>query len=119
MLSVKGIGIIVGVVAALVMAVPQVPPIYSSTESGYSVTVSIGDHPFGNEYSYIDIDTENGWKDSIRLATAGDPSYTFHVPPGYGDSVWVCAKSAILASWNCETFYAGEDIYVTLDVDWM
>jgi hypothetical protein len=45
MLSIKGIGLIVGAIVSLIIAVPQVAPIYSSTESGYSVTVSIGEHP--------------------------------------------------------------------------
>ena len=112
----KGFGIIV-VVVAFIIAVPQVTPIYSSTESGYSVTVGIGKHPFGNEYSYSWIETEDGWRDSVILPTARDPQWTFQVPAGYGDSVRVCAASALVAPSNCQTFYAGEDIYVTLDVD--
>jgi hypothetical protein len=116
----KGFGIIVGIVVAFIIAVPQVTPIYSSTESGYSVTVSIGKHPFGNEYSYSWIETEDGWRDSVILPilpTARAPQWTFKVPAGYGDSVRVCAASALVAPSNCQTFYAGEDIYVTLDVD--
>jgi desulfoferrodoxin (superoxide reductase-like protein) len=116
MLSVKGIGLIIWVAFALIIAFPQVNPIYSSTESGYSVTVNIGEHPFGNKHSYIWIETEDGWKDSVKLATAGDPSYTFEVPAGYGDSVQVCASSAIVALNHCQTFTAGEDFYIELDV---
>lgn len=93
------------------------PPESSSTDSGYSVTVSISDHPFGNQYSYIWIETEDGWKDNARLATAGDPSLTFHIPPGYGDTIRVCASSAIIAPSNCRSFNAGEDFSVRLDVE--
>jgi hypothetical protein len=92
-------------------------PAYSSFGSGYSVTVSIGSHPFGNKWSYIWVETEDGYEDNIRLSTAGDPSYTFEIPPGYGDSVKVCASSAIVAPSNCRVFSAGQDISVTLDVE--
>jgi hypothetical protein len=88
-----------------------------SSDSGYSVTVSIGSHPFGNEWSYIWVKTEDGYRDNIRLQTAGDPSYTFDIPPGYGDSIQVCASSAIVAPSNCRTFSAGEDIDVELEVE--
>ncbi|MGC1134808.1 MAG: hypothetical protein WA941_18415 [Nitrososphaeraceae archaeon] len=88
----------------------------SNTDSGYRITVSIGDHPFGNQYSYIGIETEDGWNDNARLATAGDPSVTFHVPPGYGDTVKICASSAIIAPSTCVTRNAGEDINERLDV---
>ena len=63
---------------------------FTLLDSEYDATVSIGKHPFGNEFSYIRIITENGYKDSIRLLTRGDPSYTFHVPPGYGDTRSLC-----------------------------
>jgi hypothetical protein len=91
-------------------------PAYMSS-GGYSVTVSIGSHPLGNEWSYIWVETEDGYRDNIRLATAGNPSYTFDIHPGYGDSIRVCASSAIVAPSNCRTFSAGEDIDVELDVE--
>ncbi|MGH9987193.1 MAG: hypothetical protein ACRD8W_24870, partial [Nitrososphaeraceae archaeon] len=93
------------------------PPESSSTDSGYRVTVSIGDHPFGNQYSYIWIETADGWRDNARLATAGDPSLTFHIPLGYGDTIRVCGSSAIIAPSNCRSFDAGEDFSVRLDVE--
>ena len=92
-------------------------PAYTSSGGGYSVTVSIGSHPFGNEWSYIWVETEDGYRDNARLSTAVDPSYTFDIPPGYGDSINVCASSAIVAPSNCRNFSAGEDIDVELDVE--
>jgi hypothetical protein len=87
------------------------------SDSGYSVTVNIGDHPFGNKWSYIEVETEDGCSNSDTLPTAGDPSLTFDIPANCGDSIQVCAKSAIVAPYNCRTFSAGEDIYVELDVE--
>jgi hypothetical protein len=60
---------------------------------------------------------KHGWRDNARLATAGDPSLTFHTPPGYGDTIRVCASSAIIAPSNCRTFDAGEDFRVRLEVE--
>jgi hypothetical protein len=98
------------------LAVSFFTPVYTSS-SGYSVTVSIGSHPFGNEYSYIRVETENGCNNSDTLPTAGDPSLTFDIPADCGDSVQICAKSALVAPSNCQTFPAGEDIDVELDVE--
>jgi hypothetical protein len=109
--------VIMAGIIAILAAIPILVPVYASSGSGYSVTVSIGNHPFGNKWSYISIETEDGYEDNIRLATAGNPSYTFDIPPGYGDSVEVCASSAIVAPNNCRTFSAGEDISVELDVE--
>jgi hypothetical protein len=53
-------------------------PAYMSS-GGYSVTVSIGSHPLGNEWSYIWVETEDGYRDNIRLATAG----THHILSTY------------------------------------
>jgi hypothetical protein len=95
MLTIKEIGIIIGIVG-LIIAVPNAISIYSTTQSGYSVTINIGNYPWDYKHSYISIKTENGWEDSYQLPTAGDPSVTFDTPTGYGYSVQVCAKSAIL-----------------------
>jgi len=104
---------LIGIITILV---PILAAVYASS-AAYSVTVNIGTHPFGNKWSYITIETEDGCSDGGRLPTAGDPSATFDIPAGCGESVQVCASSAIVAPNNCRTFSAGEDIDVELDVE--
>ncbi|MFL6419432.1 MAG: hypothetical protein ACJ71P_08475, partial [Nitrososphaeraceae archaeon] len=47
-------------------------------QSGYSLTVNVPSHPFGDSSVHINIITENGYKRSATVSTAGpgEPSYT-------------------------------------------
>jgi len=43
----------------------------AAAQSGYSFTVSVPSHPFGDSSVNIDITTANGYKRSISVSTAG------------------------------------------------
>ena len=79
----------------------------SSRSSGYEFTVRISDWPFGSSSVRIDIETENGYRDSTSITTAvsGTPSHTFNIPQNQGNSVYVCTDpEGILAFGTCQTF---------------
>ena len=64
------------------------------SQSGYQLTVNVPSHPFGKSSVSIYITTENGHKDSktktVSKSTAGDPSWTFNIPPNQRDTIGVC-----------------------------
>ena len=78
----------------------------SDSQSGYQLTVSVPNHPFGKSSVSIYITTENGHKDSKTVGTsiAGDPSWTFNIPPNQGDTVKVCVDSGLISLQDCETY---------------
>jgi hypothetical protein len=76
----------------------------SGSESGYQFTVNVPSHPFGKPSVDISITTENGHRDSKTVSTAGNPSWTFDIPPNQGDSVEVCVDSGLLTAWDCKKY---------------
>ena len=91
---------------------------YSSSSSGYSLTVTITSHPFGASTVDIDILTENGYSDSKKVSTAGGATTTFDIPPNQGDSVRVRADAGLLHFENCKRFTSdGDDKSVSLSAE--
>jgi uncharacterized membrane protein len=84
-------------------------------QSGYSLTVNVPSHPFGESSVNIQIRTENGYTQSVNVGTAGGTSYTFNIPADQGNSVQVCVYTGfgIVRGQNCRTWTAnGNDITV-------
>jgi len=84
-------------------------------QSGYSLTVNVPSHPFGESSVNIGIRTENGYTQSVNVGTAGGASYTFNIPADQGNSVQVCVYTGlgIVRGQNCRTWIAsGNDITV-------
>jgi len=74
------------------------------TQPGYLLTVDVPSHPFGTSTIGISITTENGYTDQANIPTAGNPSWTFNVPPDQGNSVQVCVNSGALSQENCHIY---------------
>jgi hypothetical protein len=74
------------------------------TQPGYLLTVDVPSHPFGTSTIGISITTENGYADQANIPTAGNPSWTFNVPPNQGNSVQVCVNSGALSQENCHIY---------------
>ena len=74
------------------------------TQPGYLLTVDVPSHPFGTSTIGISITTENGYTDQANIPTAGNPSWTFNVPPNQGNSVQVCVNSGALSQENCHIY---------------
>jgi hypothetical protein len=84
-------------------------------QQGYSLTVNVPSHPFGESSVNIQIRTENGYTQSVNVGTAGGTSYTFNIPADQGNSVQVCVYTGfgIVRGQNCRTWTAnGNDITV-------
>src|ERR1051326_5535304 len=73
-------------------------------QPGYLLTVDVPSHPFGTSTIGISITTENGYTDQANIPTAGNPSWTFNVPPNQGNSVQVCVNSGALSQENCHIY---------------
>jgi hypothetical protein len=74
------------------------------TQPGYLLTVNVPSHPFGASTIGISITTENGYTDQANIPTAGNPSWTFNIPPNQGNSVQVCVNSGDLSEENCHIY---------------
>ncbi len=74
------------------------------TQPGYLLTVNVPSHPFGTSTIGISITTENGYTDQANIPTAGNPSWTFNIPPNQGNSVQVCVNSGALSEENCHIY---------------
>jgi len=74
------------------------------TQSGYLLTVNVPSHPFGTSTIGISITTENGYTDQANIPTAGNPSWTFSIPPNQGNSVQVCVNSGAVSEENCHIY---------------
>lgn len=74
------------------------------TQPGYLLTVNVLSHPFGTSTIGISITTENGYTDQANIPTAGNPSWTFNIPPNQGNSVQVCVNSGALSEQNCHIY---------------
>lgn len=74
------------------------------TQPGYLLTVNVSSHPFGTSAIGISITTENGYTDQANIPTAGNPSWTFNIPPNQGNSVQVCVNSGALSEENCHIY---------------
>ncbi len=74
------------------------------TQPGYLLTVNVLSHPFGTSTIGISITTENGYTDQANIPTAGNPSWTFNIPPNQGNSVQVCVNSGALSEENCHIY---------------
>ena len=84
-------------------------------QPGYLLTVYVPSHPFGTSTVGISITTENGYTDQANIPTAGNPSWTFNIPPNQGNSVQVCVNSGALSQENCHTYKAsGANMTVAL-----
>jgi hypothetical protein len=84
-------------------------------QPGYSLTVNVPSHPFGTSTVGISITTENGYTNQANVPTAGNPSWTFNIPPNQGNSVQVCVNSGALSQENCHTYKTtGTDMSVSL-----
>ena len=59
-------------------------------DSCYKLTVNVPHHSFGDPGVNINITTENGYTDHVKVSTAGQPSWTFNIPADLGGSVRVC-----------------------------
>jgi hypothetical protein len=90
----------------------------SSSSSGYSLTVTVTSHPFGASAVDIDILTENGYRDSKKVSTAGDATASFDIPSNQGTSVEVCVDAGLLHFENCKKYTAnGDDMSVSLSAE--
>ena len=91
---------------------------FAAAQSGYSLTVNVPSHPFGDNSVNISITTENGYKRTISVGTAGgEPSYTFDIPAGQGNNVEVCVYTGlgIMRGENCKMYtVTGSDMTVSL-----
>ena len=75
---------------------------------------------------YVNIRTENGYKDGGYLPTAsgsGTPSATFSIPPNQGSSIEVCVANDIVGSvlglGNCQRYdVTGNDMSVNMPAGW-
>ena len=74
------------------------------TQPGYLLTVNVPSHPFGTSTIGISITTENGYTDQANIPTAGNPSWTFNIPPNQGNSVQVCVNSGASSDENCNIY---------------
>jgi hypothetical protein len=84
-------------------------------QPGYLLTVYVPSHPFGTSTVGISITTENGYTDQANIPTAGNPSWTFNIPPNQGNSVQVCVNSGALSQENCHTYkVSGANMTVAL-----
>ncbi len=90
----------------------------SSSQSGYSLTVNIGSHAFGNPSVNVEAKTANGNYDQTYSVNVQNPSVTFSIPAGSGPSVEVCVhNSGIVGAFggNCKTLDAtGSDMSVDM-----
>ena len=59
-------------------------------DSCYKLTVNVLYHSFGDPRVNINITTENGYTDHVKVSTAGQPSWTFSISADLGGSVGVC-----------------------------
>jgi hypothetical protein len=86
--------------------------------SGYELTVRVSDWPFGSSSIRINLETANGYTDSLSVSTAvpGSPSHTFDFPSNQGGSVSVCADpEEILSFGNCNSYITNDqDTTVTV-----
>lgn len=73
-------------------------------QSEYLLTIYVTSHPFGTSTVGISITTENGYTDQANIPTAGNPSWTFSIPPNQGNSVQVCVNSGALSKENCHMY---------------
>jgi hypothetical protein len=84
-------------------------------QPGYLLTVYVPSHPFGTSTVGISITTEDGYTDQANIPTAGNPSWTFNIPPNQGNSVQVCVNSGALSQENCHTYkVSGANMTVAL-----
>jgi hypothetical protein len=84
-------------------------------QPGYLLTVYVTSHPFGTSTVGISITTEDGYTDQANIPTAGNPSWTFNIPPNQGNSVQVCVNSGALSQENCHTYkVSGANMAVAL-----
>jgi hypothetical protein len=83
-------------------------------DSCYKLTVNVPHHSFGDPGANINITTENGYTDHVKVSTAGQPSWTFSIPADLGGSVRVCVYTHLfLNGENCRIWVAdGTDITV-------
>jgi hypothetical protein len=91
----------------------------ATAQGSYSLTVNVPSHPFGDSSVNIDITTENGYRKSTSVSTAGpgEPSYTFNIPSGQGTSVKVCVYTGLglMHGENCKVYtVTGSDIVVSV-----
>ncbi len=91
----------------------------NSQSAGYSLTVNIGTHAFGNPSVNVEAKTANGNYDQTYSVNVQNPSVTFSIPPGSGPSVQVCVSnsgiSGSLFSNNCQRFDStGSDMTVNM-----
>jgi hypothetical protein len=73
-------------------------------QPGYLLTVYVPSHPFGTSTVGISITTEDGYTDQANIPTAGNPSWTFNIPPNQGESVQVCVNSGAISEENCHIY---------------
>jgi hypothetical protein len=67
---------------------PPQPQPSSGFQPGYSLTVNVLSHPFGDSSVNIDITTANGVQKICNCKySRPQPSYTFDIPPNEGNSV--------------------------------
>jgi hypothetical protein len=96
--------LIVPVIAVLLGAIPSA----MAQQSGYTLTVNITTHQFGNPNAVVGVLTASGYSQSYTVSIQS-PSVTFNIPPNEGPSVRVCVtNSGLLNSFggNCQTFNA-------------
>ena len=86
-----------------------------STQRGYLLTVNVPSHPFGKSTIGIFITTEDGYTDHVYIPTAGNPSWTFKIPPNQGNSVQVCVNSGPQSKENCH-FYNTNGSYMSVSL---
>jgi hypothetical protein len=104
--------------AARGQPVPQRSPAPGG-QQGYSLTVNVPSHPFGDSSVNIQITTENGYKRfaSVSTAVAGQPSYTFDIPPNEGNYLDVCVYTGlgIARGENCYRYtVTGDNMVVSV-----
>jgi hypothetical protein len=106
----KPIFVIVPVIAILLGAIPSA----MAQQNGYNLTVNVTAHGFGQSQVNISVTTENGYRTSQSVYTAGGASWTFGIPPNQGNSVQVCVGQGIIGA-NCQNFNVnGGDIAVNM-----
>lgn len=94
---------------------PQTTP---PSNNGYSLTVNIVSHAFGNPTVNVEAKTANGNYDQTYSVNIQNPSVSFSIPPDSGPSVQVCVtNSGIIGSLTgrCQIFDAsGSDMTVNM-----
>ena len=87
----------------------------AAQQSGYNLTVRISGHSFGKPAVNVNIITENGYRNSARVSTAGDATAIFQIPPDQGRTIQVCVNAGFFSSNNCQRYITtGSDISVSL-----